>query len=83
MLSRTGFSLRGFILARPKIRRQTTENLLCHSERSEESLFDLSIGKKPREILRFAQNDSAFEFFRNLFTLSYYLLLGSLFYFQA
>jgi hypothetical protein len=28
----------------------------CHSERSEESLFDLRPGKE-REILRFAQND--------------------------
>jgi hypothetical protein len=34
----------------------------CHSERSEESLFDLSIGKKQREILRFAQNDNVFSF---------------------
>jgi hypothetical protein len=31
----------------------------CHSERSEESLFDLRMGKKPREILRFAQNDNS------------------------
>jgi len=29
----------------------------CHSERSEESLFDVAMGKKQREILRFAQND--------------------------
>src|SRR6478752_7476581 len=36
--------------------------LRCHSERSEESLFDPSIEKKPREILRFAQNDSGFSF---------------------
>jgi hypothetical protein len=28
----------------------------CHSERSEESLFDLGVGKE-KEILRFAQND--------------------------
>jgi hypothetical protein len=31
--------------------------LVCHSERSEESLFDSSLKKKPGEILRFAQND--------------------------
>jgi len=30
--------------------------LFCHSERSEESLLDLS-ARKEREILRFAQND--------------------------
>jgi len=36
--------------------------LRCHSERSEESLFDPSIEKKPREILRFAQNDSGLSF---------------------
>jgi len=34
----------------------------CHSERSEESLFDLSIEKKQGEILRFAQNDRVFGF---------------------
>ena len=31
-------------------------NLFCHSERGEESLFDLSL-RKEREILRFARND--------------------------
>jgi hypothetical protein len=31
-------------------------NIFCHSEGSEESLFDLNRG----EILRFAQNDKAF-----------------------
>jgi hypothetical protein len=36
--------------------------LRCHSERSEESLFDRSIEKKPIEILRFAQNDSGLSF---------------------
>jgi hypothetical protein len=35
---------------------------ICHSERSEESLFDLSIRKKQGEILRFAQNDSVLSF---------------------
>jgi hypothetical protein len=29
----------------------------CHSEQSEESLFDFSAAQKEREILRFAQND--------------------------
>jgi len=61
-----GFRLRRFVLARPTIGRQATENFLCHSERSEESLFDLSREKKSREILRFAQNDNAFEFFCKL-----------------
>jgi hypothetical protein len=37
--------------------------LVCHSERSEESLFDLSIGKEKKgEILRFAQNDRVLGF---------------------
>jgi hypothetical protein len=38
---------------------------ICHSERSEESLSDLSIrkeAKKQGEILRFAQNDSFLSF---------------------
>jgi hypothetical protein len=34
---------------------------LCHSERSEESLFDLRARKKQGEILRFAQNDNVFS----------------------
>src|SRR5579872_7121773 len=39
------------------------ENALdCHSGRSEESLFDRSMGKKPGGILRFAQNDSVLSF---------------------
>jgi hypothetical protein len=33
-----------------------------HSERSEESLFDSTIGKKQTAILRFAQNDSVFGY---------------------
>ena len=37
-------------------------DLFCHSERSEESLFDLGIRKKQREILRFAQNDGVLNF---------------------
>jgi hypothetical protein len=35
--------------------------MFCHSERSEESLFDLSV-KKQGEILRFAQNDNTLSF---------------------
>src|SRR5579862_261256 len=35
-------------------------NLFCYSERSEESLFELS-SIKQREILRFAQNDKMTE----------------------
>src|ERR1700730_8730875 len=38
-------------------------SLVCHSERSEESLFDLSVSKDTRrEILRFAQNDISLSF---------------------
>jgi hypothetical protein len=36
--------------------------LFCHSERSEESLFDLNIRKKQGEILRFTQNDGVLSF---------------------
>jgi hypothetical protein len=44
--------------------KQTAENILfCHSERSEESLFDFKWRtKKQREILRFAHNDSVLSF---------------------
>jgi hypothetical protein len=38
----------------------------CHSERSEESLFDLKVENKEREILRSAQNDKIKHFFRRL-----------------
>ena len=37
---------------------------LCHSEQSEESLFDLT-PRKEREIPRFAQNDKINYFFRS------------------
>ena len=48
-----------------KIRRnRLREKYVCHSERSEESLFDLS--SMHREILRFAQNDTKTEFYRGL-----------------
>jgi hypothetical protein len=40
---------------------------VCHSERSEESLF-LLLSLNPREILRFAQNDNMNYFFRSLFS---------------
>jgi hypothetical protein len=36
-------------------------DLFCHSERSEESLFDLSI-REQGEIFRLAQNDSVLVF---------------------
>jgi hypothetical protein len=40
---------------------------LCHSERSEESLFDLSIEKnKQRRILRFAAQNGKEHFFSRL-----------------
>jgi len=55
---RTGFPGRG------------NNYLFCHSERSEESLFDVSTENKQRQILRFAQTDKRFEFFRSLFSLS-------------
>src|SRR5450631_4055425 len=41
----------------------------CHSERSEESLFDPS-PRKEGEIPRFARNDKINHFFRSLFSLS-------------
>jgi hypothetical protein len=41
----------------------TAEKLTRHSERSEESLFDLTSGKKEREILRSAQSDRVKHFF--------------------
>jgi len=43
--------------------------LVCHSERSEDSLFDLSVGKETREIPLFARNDNVFGFFRTPFSL--------------
>jgi hypothetical protein len=44
----------------------------CHSERSEESLFDLSVSEKEqREILRFAQNDNFFGFSAASFAAEY------------
>jgi hypothetical protein len=39
--------------------------IFCHSERSEESLFDLT-PQKEREIPRFARNDKINYFFRIL-----------------
>jgi hypothetical protein len=42
---------------------QKTNGLYCHSERSEESISDLSIKNKQREILRFAQKDIVLSFY--------------------
>src|SRR5579872_4298884 len=39
-----------------RLNRLRKKALFCHSERSEESLFDSSASKKQGEILRFAQN---------------------------
>jgi len=65
-LSSAGFSLWNLVLARPKIHRLNRlrkKYLFCHSERSEESLFDGKYKKtKEREILRFAQNDKTAGF---------------------
>jgi hypothetical protein len=56
----------GFSLAEPnahRLNRLPKMYLFCHSERSEESLFDCKYKKtKKREILRFAQNDKTVGF---------------------
>src|SRR5579864_9156670 len=52
--------------------------LPCHSERSEESLFDLTIRKKQGEILRFAQNDSALGFPQPVQPVEFHLILACL-----
>jgi len=57
------------LFARAKIKWNSTDETkphksasFCHSERSEESLFDLSPEQKQREVLRFAQNDNVLSF---------------------
>jgi hypothetical protein len=45
-------------------------NLFCHSERSEESLFDFARGKKERFLALLGMTKSVGPFLRSLFSLS-------------